>query len=425
MYIVKNIFRTLQYRNFRLFFTGQSISLVGTWMQTIAMGWLVYRLTGSAFLLGLVGFSNQIPSFLLSPFAGVMVDRWDCRRILVFTQTLSMIQAFVLAALTLTGAIAVWHIIALGAFLGCVTSLDIPARQSFIVEMVEKKENLGNAIALNSFIFNAARLIGPAIAGILIALTGEGLCFLINGISFLAVIVSLAIMNIKVIKKEDKHSHILKDLHEGFVYAFSFMPIRAIILFLAVVSLMGMSYVILMPVFAKDILHGGPHTLGFLMASGGIGAIVATAYLASRKNILGFGRIIPVSSFIFGLCLIFFSISHVLLLSIILMALAGFGLMSYMAASNTILQTIVDDDKRGRVMSFYAMAFMGMAPLGSLMSGILAAKVGVTVTLAIGGASCIIAAIIFATKLADLKKSIHPVYKKMGIITEPPAVTGQ
>ncbi len=420
--VFRVIFRALRYRNFRLFFTGQSISLVGTWMQYIAMSWLVYRLTGSAFMLGVVGFSSQIPAFLLSPVAGVLVDRWDRHRILVYTQTFAMLQAFTLAFLTLSGSIAVWHIIILGIFLGCINSFDTPARQAFIIDMVEKKEVLGNAIALNSLMFNAARLIGPSVAGMLIAVAGEGICFLTNGMSFFAVLVSLFLMNIRSVKTTPKRSNILHGLKEGTSYTFGFAPIRHILVLLSIISLMGMSYVVLMPVFAKNVLHGGPSTLGFLMASAGVGALVATFFLASQKNTLRFGNIIPISSSIFAFGIIAFSLSRVLWLSLIFLALTGFGFMAHMATCNTVLQTIVDDDKRGRVMSYYTMAFMGMAPIGSLLAGSLATWMGPTNALITGGAVCVAASVIFATKVPELKKMVHPIYEKMGAIPE--VVTG-
>lgn len=408
------MFRALRYRNYRLFFAGQGISLVGTWMQQIAMGWLVYRLTGSAFILGVVGFSSQIPTFLLSPFAGVLVDRHSRYRILVVTQVLAMLQAFILGALTLIGIIAVWHVIILGIFLGIVNSFDAPARQSFVIDMVEKKEMLGNAIALNSFMFNGARLIGPSVAGLVIAAVGEGICFILNGVSFFAVIGCLLAMNIKYTSVQAKKTHISKDLKEGFVYIFNFAPIRAILLLLSVISMMGMSYAVLMPVFAKDILHGGPHTLGFLMAAVGVGALFGTGYLASKRSILKLGRIIPISSIIFGAGLILFSFSHEFWLSFLILLFTGFGFMVHMASCNTVLQTITDDDKRGRVMSFYTMSFMGMAPLGSLLSGFLASRFGAVYALLIGGISCILASLLFARKLPLLRKIVHPIYEKIG-----------
>ncbi|MCX5692914.1 MAG: MFS transporter [Candidatus Omnitrophica bacterium] len=414
------VFRALKYRNFRLFFSGQGISLTGTWMQSIAMSWLVYRMTNSAFMLGVVGFSSQIPTFILAPFTGVLADRHNRHKMLVVTQTLAMLQAFILAFLTLTGHIAVWHIIVLGVFLGCISSLDIPARHSFILEMVEEKENLGNAIALNSMMFNMARLIGPSIAGILIAVAGEGVCFLINAVSYFAVIASLLAMKIprRYNEKKEADYNMLKDLREGFNYAFGFVPIKAILFLLGIISLMGMSYAVLMPVFAKDILHGGPHTLGFLMGAVGIGSLAGTIYLASKKNIITLGRMLPIAAGIFGLSVMIFSFSHNLVFSLVLLFFSGFGIMVQMAASNTILQTIVDDDKRGRIMSFYTMAFMGMAPFGSLFSGMLASKIGVSNTLIISGLCCILAAVIFAFNLPSLRKTVRPIYVKMGIVSE-------
>jgi MFS family permease len=414
----KGIFRSLRYRNYRLFFMGQSISLIGTWMQRIALPWLVYSLTGSAFLLGLVGFASQIPTFLLAPFAGVLIDRWNRYTILIVTQILAMIQSFILAFLFFNNSIEVWHIVLLSIFLGCINAFDMPARQSFVVDMIEKREDLGNAIALNSSMFNGARLLGPSIAGILISLTGEGMCFLINGVSYIFVLVFLLMMRINREKVKAKHKHVLHGIKEGFNYTFGFKPIRYIILLLALVSLMGMPYSVLMPVFAKTILHGGPHTFGFLMGASGIGALAAAIYMASRRNVLGLGKIIPLFAAVFGLGLIAFSLSQYFLLSVLLMSVTGFGMIMQMTSSNTILQTIVDDDKRGRVMSFYTMAFMGTAPFGSLIAGVLADNIGAPNTLIIGGASCILGALFFARKLPELKKAIRPVYVRLGIIPE-------
>lgn len=414
------VFRALRYRNFKVFFIGQGISLIGTWMQYVAMSWLVYRMTNSALMLGVVGFASQIPAFILSPFTGVLADRHNRHKILLFTQALAMLQAFILAFLTLTGNIAVWHIVVMGIFLGCVNALDIPARHSFILEMVEGKENLGNAIALNSMMFNMARLIGPSIAGVLIAIAGEGVCFLINAISYIAVIASLLAMKMPARDNEKKEADysMFEDLREGFNYAFGFVPIKAILFLLGIISLMGMSYAVLMPVFAKDILHGGPHTLGFLMGAVGIGSLAGTIYLASKKNIITLGRMLPAAAGIFGLSIIIFSFSHNLVFSLTLLFFSGFGIMVQMAASNTILQTIVDDDKRGRIMSFYTMAFMGMAPFGSLFSGMLASRIGVSNTLIISGSCCILAAVIFSFNLPSLRKIVRPIYVKIGIVSE-------
>jgi MFS family permease len=413
-----NIFRALRYRNFRIFFVGQGVSLIGTWMEMIAMSWLVYRLTNSPFLLGVVGFSSQVPTFILSPLAGVIADRVDRRRMLVLTQALSMAQALLLAILTLTGLIHVWHLIILGAILGCINSFDIPVRQAFIVEMVEKRENLGNAIALNSLMFNAARLIGPSIAGFVIAVTGEGVCFLINAVSFLAVIWSLVAMDMREKIVPAGRADVSRQLREGFDYTFGFAPIRYILMLLSAISLMGASYVVLMPVFARDVLKGGPGTLGFLMASVGVGAIAATIYLASRKSVVGLGKMIPICASIFAAALIAFSLSRTQWLSFALLMVSGFGFMTHMACSNTILQTIVDEDKRGRVMSFYTMSFMGTAPIGCLLAGWLASRIGAASTLVLGGFFCLAASAAFATKLPLIRQLIHPIYRKVGIIPE-------
>jgi MFS family permease len=410
------IFRAMAHRNYRLFFSGQSISLVGTWMQQIAMSWLVFDLTHSAFLLGIVNFASRIPTFLLASFAGVLVDRWNRHRILVVTQILSMIQALVLAFLVLSGRIAVWQIICLSLILGLINALDIPSRQSFVIDMVETKEDLGNAIALNSSMVNGARLVGPSIAGLLIATVGEGVCFLLNGLSFIPVIASLLAMKIRPDLSPRKNTKVLQGLKEGVRYAFGFPPIRSVLLLLALVSFMGMPYTVLMPIFAEEILHGGPQTLGFLMGATGVGALAGAMFLASRKNVLGLGRIIVFAASVFGLGLIAFSLSRMFWLSMVLMPITGFGMMVQMTSSNTILQTIVEEDKRGRVMSFYTMAFMGMVPFGSLFAGSVAHRVGAPATVAIGGIACIVGSIAFARELPSLRKMVRPIYIEKGIL---------
>ena len=415
---VKLIFRALSHRNYRLFFGGQSISLIGTWMQQIAISWLVYRLTNSALLLGIVGFSSRIATFLLASLAGVLADRWNRHRVLVITQTASMIQAMVLAILVLTGTIAVWHIILLSLLLGLINALDVPTRQSFIVDMIEKREDLGNAIALNSSMVNGARLIGPSVAGILIATLGEGICFLLNGLSFIAVVVALLAMKITPKNREIQNLQVLQELKEGYSYAFGFAPIRSVLLLLALVSLMGMPFTVLMPVFAEKILQGGPRALGFLLGATGVGAVAGSIYLASRKSVVGLGRIIVIASSLFGIGLIAFSFSRVFWLSLLIMLVTGFGMMVQMASSNTILQTLVEEDKRGRVMSFYTMAFMGMVPFGSLLAGSLADMIGAPKTVMIGGIACIIGSIMFAKKLPLLRSMVRPIYIKKGILPE-------
>lgn len=391
----KLTFRALRFRNFRFFYSGQLISLTGTWMQQVAVSWLVYRLTSSVFLLGLIGFISQFPTFVISPFAGVWSDRFDKHRILIWTQSLSMIQALTLAALMLTNVITVWQIIGLSLFIGCVNAFDVPARQSFIVDMIEDRRDIGNAIALNSAMFNATRFLGPFIAGILIAAVGEGLCFLINGLSYIAVIWALMAMQIVHEKKESKNNSLFEELKEGFIYVFRNPKMRAILLLLALTSIMGIPFIVLMPAFARDILHGGAHTLGFLMSSLGAGALLGAFCLASRASVKGLRKNIPLAVFVFGFGLIGMSFSHFLWISLLLIFLSGFGMMIQIAASNTWLQTNVDDDKRGRMVSFFAVSFLGVTPFGSLLAGILADKLGISTTLFIGGTCCIAGALLF------------------------------
>ena len=413
-----SIFRSFRYRNYRLFFGGQSLSLIGTWIQRIAIPWLVYDLTDSAFLLGLVSFAGLIPAFLIAPFAGVMADRWNRYHMLIVTQIVAMLQAFALAALFFSHTIQVWQIVVLSIFLGCVNAFDVPVRQSFVVDIVDKREDLGNAIALNSSMFNGARLLGPSIAGLLISFTNEGICFLINGVSFLFVIASLLFMNIPKREKIIKDKHIVNELKDGFSYAFGFLPIRYIILLLALVSLLGMPYVVLIPVFAKEVLHGDSHTFGFLMGASGLGALTGALYLASRKNVIGLEKVIPVAAACFGFGLVVFSFTRFFGVSLLLMVVVGMGMMLQMASSNSIIQTVVDDDKRGRVMSFYMMAFAGTAPFGSLLAGSLASTIGVSYTLLLGGSLCVIGALLFALKRKEIKDLIQPVYSRMGILSE-------
>ncbi|MBN1298060.1 MAG: MFS transporter [Actinobacteria bacterium] len=415
---VKAILRSLSHRNYRLFFSGQLVSLSGTWMQVVAMSWLVYRLTDSALMLGLVTFLSQIPSFLFAPFAGVCIDRWNKHKTLLFTQTLSMLQAFALAALTLTGVIRVWHIIVLSIVLGLTNAFDMPVRQAFVVEMIEDRKDLGNAIALNSSLVNITRLIGPAIAGVIVAKLGEGICFTVNGITFIAVIIALLFMKIKKESFKSVHQHIFTELREGFKYSFGFPPIRDMLILLAALSFAIMQYTVLMPVFAKDILNGGSDTLGYLMASTGLGALMGGIYLAAKKSVLGLGKIMAASTFLFGITIIIFAFSKYFILSTVFLFFAGFGFIVIIAASNTILQTITDDDKRGRVMSFYTMAFMGMAPFGSLAAGAMAERIGAPLTIMISGILSLICGIVLTLRLPALKKIVQPIYIKKGIITE-------
>jgi MFS family permease len=411
--------RALSHRNYRLFFSGQTVSLIGTWMTRIATSWLVYRLTGSALLLGVVGFAGQIPSFLLAPFAGVLVDLWDRHRLLVVTQVLAMLQSLALGVLALTGRVNIWHVIVLSLFQGLINAFDMPGRQAFVVEMVEKRDDLANAIALNSSMVNAARLLGPSIGGVIIAAVGEGWCFILDGVSYLAVIASLLAMKLSPrMTRQGKKANVFEQFREGWTYASRFPPIRKILLLLALVSLVGMPYTVLMPVFANEILRGGPNTLGLLMAASGVGALFGAMFLAARKSVLGLGKYIPLTAGAFGAGLIAFSFSRVLWVSLVLMVVTGLGFMVQMAASNTVLQTIVEEDKRGRVMSFYTMAFMGTAPFGSLLAGSVAEKIGAPHTLVLGGIGCILGALWFANSLPALRRDVRPIYVKIGIIPE-------
>ncbi len=419
-----NTLRALGSRNFRLFFAGQTVSLIGTWIQGLAMSWLVYRLTGSAFMLGIVGFVSQIPGLFLTPFAGVAADRWNRHRMVIATQTGAMLQAFALAALTLAGVVKVWHILALSGFVGIVNGFDVPARQSFLVEMVEEKDDLANAIALNSSMFNAARLVGPALAGALIAVVGEGWCFFINGLSFLAVLAALFAMRVPRRERPRGELRVFAQLGEGFRYGFGFPPIRAVLLFLALVSFIAQPYTVLMPVIATRVLHGGADTLGLLMAATGLGALAGALYLAGRSTVVGLGRVIVVAASIFGAALVGVALSHATWLSCAFLVLAGFGMMVHTASSNTILQTIVEERMRGRIISLYTLAFLGTAPLGSLYAGSVAGRFGAPITIAIGAIVTLAAASYFATRLPSLREHAWPVYRRMGILPEVAAGLG-
>ncbi len=374
-------------------------------------------MTGSTIMLGVVSFAGQIPTFVLAPIAGVLTDKFSRYNVLLATQIVSSIQALILAILAMTGSIQIWHIVVLSIALGCINAFDVPARHSFVTEMVEKKEDLGNAIALNSMMFNGARLIGPSVAGILLATVGEGVCFLFNAVSYIFVIGSLLMMHVekRVVKKS---TDMMNDLKEGLRYTFGFAPIKHLILLLGLVSLMGSSYQVLMPVFAKEIIQGGSETYGFMMGAAGFGALVGAVFLASRESVIKLGSIIPAAASLFGAGLVALSFSRFFSLSLVLMVFVGTGIMLHTASSNTILQTITDDDKRGRVMSFYTMAIMGTAPFGSLLAGTLAKLIGTPYTIMIGGLSCITGAFFFYRRLPELKKIVRPVYVKMGIIPE-------
>jgi MFS family permease len=410
--------RALKHRNYRLFFIGQGTSLIGTWMQQTAIGWLVYRVTGSSFYLGLVSFCNQIPVLFASAIAGHFADRWPRRRIVIITQVLAMIQAFLLTAMVALDGITMTRIILLSLFMGVINAFDMPTRQAFVSEMVDNEEDLPNAIALNSMIFNMARQIGPLIAGFTIGLVGETACFFVNGVSFLAVIYALAAMKLTRSSGPKHNKAIVAGIKDGLKYAFGFVPIRSILMYTAMMSLVAVPYMVLMPVFAKSILHGDARTLGFLYWSAGIGAFIGAIYLARRKTVHGLEKVVIFAACVFAVGVISFSFSQNLWLSIALTALPGFGIMVQMASINTILQTIVDDDKRGRVMSLHVTAFIGIAPLGSLLAGVVAEYLGAPNTLLLSGVLSIAVMIFLARKLPLIRRMIHPIYVRKGIIPE-------
>ena len=426
---LKFVLRALRSRNYRLFFLGQGISLIGTAMQQLAMQWLVWDLTHRAFLLGLIGFVSMAPASVLMPFAGVLLDRWNRHHVIVITQALALLQALILGLLVLTGLVTkdnvAWILICLGAFLGIVNAFDMPARQAFVVEMVERREDLGNAIALNSSLFNGAQLIGPMVAAVTIAAVGEGWCFLLNAISYVAVIIALLAMRLPRWEPRAGRRRGWHELKEGAGYAFGFPPIRSLLLLVAFTSLIGMPFMVLMPVFATQIFHGDVHVLGFLRVATAIGALVGAGYLVSRRSVLGLGGAIVAGTGLFGLSLVAFSFSGQLGLALLMMVLTGMGRMVQTASCNTILQTLVEDDKRGRVMSFYAWCFMGLAPFGSLLAGGLGHTLGAPHTVLISGVGCFLAAGVFLLGLPKLQRLSRPIYIARGIIGDVGDLTGQ
>jgi MFS family permease len=410
--------RALRHRNYRLFFGGQSISLIGTWITRIATSWLVYRLTGSELLLGVIGFSSQIPMLILSPFAGVLVDRWDRHRILVVTQILSALQSAALAVLALMNVITVAEVIVLQLVQGVINSFDTPARQAFVVEMVEDRDDLPNAIALNSSMINASRIIGPSVGGILIATLGEGWCFGADAISYLAVIASLLAMRRTPTPRAHVDTRMIEELRTGWSYVAGFAPVRALLLIVALAGVAGMPYATLMPVIASKVLHGGAHTLGILMTASGVGALIGTLYLASRHTVLGLGKVIVAASIGLSLGLIAFSFSRTLWLSILILPIIGASTMLQAASANTILQTVVDERLRGRVMAFYSVAIMGMQPIGSLLAGFVAERIGAEKTIFYGALFCLAGALWLGVKRPMLAAYIRPIYIERGIIEE-------
>ncbi len=417
----RSLFRALRHRNYRLFFAGQSLSLVGTWITRIATSWLIYRLTGSALLLGVVGFCGQVPTLLLSPIAGVFVDRWDRHRVLVVTQILSLLQSLALAVLALAGIITVAEVVVLQVCQGVINAFDTPARQAFVVAMIDDRADLPNAIALNSSMVNASRILGPSIGGVLIAAVGEGWCFLADAVSYLAVIASLLAMRLPARERRPAHTRVVDELAAGFQYVTRSAPIRTALVLLALVSMMGMPYTVLMPAMVARTLHGGPHALGALMTMSGVGALGGAFYLASRRSVVGLGRAVAIAAAVFGFGLVAFGLSTRLWLSLLVLPLVGAGFMVSLAATNTIVQTIVSEEMRGRVMAFYTMAFLGSAPVGSLLAGVLADRIGEPRTIVAGGVACVLGAAWFASRLPGLRELVRPIYVQQGVLGAPAA----
>jgi MFS family permease len=416
---ISHAWRALRHRNFKLFFFGQSISVLGTWMTRLATSWLVYHLTHSALLLGIVGFAGQIISFALGPFAGVWVERLDRRKLLVWTQAAAAIQSLAMAALTLAHVINLWEIIALTALQGLVNAFDMPARQAFLSQMIEDRNDLGNAIAINSSMANGARLMGPAIAGLVIAAAGEGWCFLIDGVSYFAVIGSLLLMRIKPLEIRLHKASMFEQMGEGWDYVRSFRPVRTILLLFSLVSLMGYSWTVLLPIFASQVLHGGATTLGWLTGASGVGALGSALSLAVRKSVAGLTGMLQIAVAMLGGALILFGFSHVLWLSLLLMVVIGFGMIQAASVSNTIIQTLVPEDKRARAMGYYTMAFFGAAPFGSLLAGLLAHRLGAPHTVIVTGSFCIAASLWFGVELPKIRAIMRPIYQQLGVLPMP------
>jgi MFS family permease len=413
---ISHAWRALRHRNFKLFFAGQSISVIGTWMTRLATSWLVYRMTHSAVLLGIVSFAGQFISFALGPFAGVWVERVNRRKLLVGTQAAGAVQSLALAALTLAHLINLREIIALSALQGLINAFDMPGRQSFLVQMVEDGNDLSNAIAINSSMANGARLIGPAIAGLVIAAAGEGWCFLIDGVSYFAVIASLLLMRVKPLNIHRTAASMLGQMREGWDYVRTFRPIWTILLLFALLSLMGYSYSVLLPVFASQVLHGGASTLGWLTGASGIGAVVSALSLAVRKSVVGLTHMLQVAAAMLGGALILFGLSHTLWVSLVLMVFVGFGMIQGASVSNTVIQSLVREDKRARVMSYYTMAFFGASPFGSLLAGTMAHRIGAPHTVMVTGACCLAGSLWFTLELPKVRAVMRPIYQEMGLL---------
>jgi len=410
------MFRAFRHRNYRLFFGGQSISLIGTWMQMVAMQWLVYQLTRSSALLGIITLVGQLPAMLVSPFAGVWLDQWERRRVLVGTQTLAGIQAGVLAVLVYTNLIQVWHIVVLSIVLGLVNAFDMPGRQSFLVEIVTEREDLANAIALNSSQFNIARLIGPSFAAIVIRVAGEKMCFTVNAFSYIAVVLALLAMTVPRHSKKIVERNVFKELADGLRYTSKFGAIRSLLILFGLVSFSSGMVSILLPAFAKDFYSGNASTLGYLYGATGVGALIGALSLAAKKSVVGLGTWACASALVYSACTIFFGLTSNIWVASSMLAFTGLGSMVNMAATNTLLQTLVDEHVRGRVMSFYTMSFIATMPVGSFVGGALASGFGLQRTCVLAGIFSCLGAFWFYVKLPVIRAQARPVLQEKGVI---------
>lgn len=409
------VFRALRHRNFALFASGQAVALVGYWMQSLAQSWLLYRLTGSAMLLGVLGFASSLPILLLAPLAGLWSDRANLHRTMFTIQALEMLQAIAMAALAVAGIIAPWHIITLSMAMGVLVAIEIPVRHAYLLELVGGKDDLSNAVAVNSLIGNAGRLVGPAIAGVVIAAYGEAACFVVNALTFVAVLVSFMMIRVRPSPRPASHPPLMRGLAEGFAYAWRSVPIRLLLTVLAAVSLLATPYMTLMPALVRDVYGGGANAMGFLVGAAGLGGVCGTLFLASRPNVRGLVGVIAGASFGAGAALALLSWTGRIWIALPLLAMTGFGILVTSVSVNMILQTIVDDDKRGRVMSLYTAAFLGMAPLGAIAAGTLADFIGVGPTLTAGGILSALAGLYLAGKRALLREHMGPIYARLGI----------
>ena len=412
---VKHLLRAFRHRNFRLFLSGQVCALIGYWMQNIALGWLLYRLTGSVTLLGILGFAGSLPILLLAPFAGLWSDRFNLHRMMFTTQILEMVQAAVLTALALSGAIEPWHIIVLSMLLGVLVAIELPVRHAYLLELIGSKADLPNAIAMTSLMANCGRLVGPTLAGLVIAWFSEALCFLLNTLSYIAVLVTFLLIRVTPSRRPASHPPMWQDMREGVAYIWNSVPIRLLLMLLMLVGMLATPYITLMPALVREVFQGGADQMGFLVGAGGLGAVAGTLYLASRPNVRGLIRLLTLASLAVGIALMMLARSTTMWIALPLLGVIGFGILITSVSVNMILQTIVDDDKRGRVMSFYTVAFLGVAPVGSLAAGAIAGVIGVSHTLFIGGAACAAGALYLAYKRPQIREHIRPIYARLGI----------